>query len=337
MAEAVLVAMWLGVTLYAVFGGADFGAGVWDLLAGRAGPGRPRRVLIERSIGPVWEVNHVWLIFVLVFLWTGFPRVFAQLASTLVVPFTAAAVGIILRGSGFAFRKTVATLPLERLFGASFAASSVITPFFLGTIAGAVASGRIPARGAGDVFGSWLHPTSILGGVLAVLTCAFLAACFLAADADRSGGIGEVEWFRARALGSGALAGLVTMAGIAVLNADAPILFDGLTGRALPLVVLSAVGGIASLALLWTRRYRVARIAAVVAVVAVVWGWAAAQYPWLLVDAFEIAQGSGSRATLEAMLICLSGGAVIFVPPLAYLMMLAQRGELHDPPREEQR
>jgi len=331
VAEAVLVAMWVGVTLYTVFGGADFGAGVWDLLAGRAEPGRPRRALIEQSIGPVWEANHVWLIFVLVFLWTGFPRAFAPLASTMLIPLTAAALGIILRGSGFAFRKTVTTLPLERLFGAAFAISSLLTPFFLGTIAGAVASGRIPATGAGDTFRSWSNPTSALGGGLAVIVCAFMAAVFLAADASRSGRVVEAGWFRARALVTGAVAGGVAMAGIGVLQVDAPVLFDGLTGRGLGLVIVSAGGGTATLALLWYRRYRAARITAVVAVAAVVWGWAVGQYPWLLVDALEIADGSGSRATLQAMLVSLGIGVVLFVPPLLYLLSLAQRGDLAEP------
>ena len=328
MAEAVLVAMWLGVTLYAVFGGADFGAGVWDLVAGRAEPGSPRRALIERSIGPVWEANHVWLIFVLVFLWTGFPRVFAPLASTMLIPLTVAALGIILRGSGFAFRKHVGTIGQQRLFGASFAVASLLTPFFLGTIAGAVASGRIPATGAGDLVGSWWNPTSILGGSLAVLTAAYLAATFLAADAVRSGLPDVAAWFRIRTLIVGVAAGGVAMAGIGVLRSDAPVLYHGLTGRGIALVVVSAVAGTGSLGLVAARRYRTARVAAVVAVVAVVWGWAVGQYPWLLVGALEIADGSGSIATLRAMLISLGIGALLFVPPLVYLLVLAQRGEL---------
>jgi len=161
-----------------------------------------------------------------------------------------------------------------------------------------------------------------------VLTCSYLAASFLAADAARSGMEREADWFRSRAIVVGILTGAVAISGIAVLRSDARVLFDGLTGRALPLVALSAAAGTASLGLLWSRRYRLARTAAVLAVVAVVWGWAAAQYPWLLVNALEIADGSGSAATLRAMLISLGVGAVLFVPPLLYLMVLAQRGEL---------
>src|ERR671939_480002 len=144
LAEVVLGVAFLAIIAYALFGGADFGAGIWDLLAGGAVTGRPRRTLIEHSIGPVWEANHVWLIFVLVVLWTGFPPAFAAVASTLYLPLTAAALGMIARGSAFAFRKTVTRLGLQRLFGAAFAFSSVVTPFFLGTVAGAVASGRVP-------------------------------------------------------------------------------------------------------------------------------------------------------------------------------------------------
>ncbi len=169
-AQALLALMWTGVTAYALFAGADFGAGFWDLTAGGPERGSAQRKLIEHSIGPVWEANHVWLIFVLVVLWTGFPEAFAAIASSLYVPLTLVAVGVILRGAGFAFRKAVTGVALERLFGATFAASSVITPFFLGAVAGAVASGRVPAGIArAHPVRSFVNPTSVLGGTLAVV------------------------------------------------------------------------------------------------------------------------------------------------------------------------
>ncbi len=203
-AEALLALMWAGVTAYALFGGADFGAGFWDLLAGGPRRGSAQRQLIEHAIGPVWEANHVWLIFVLVMLWTGFPEAFAAIASSLYVPLTLVAVGVILRGAGFAFRKAVTGVALERLFGATFAASSVITPFFLGTVAGAVASGRVPAGIAeAHPVRSFVNPTSVLGGVLAVVACAYLAAVYLTADARRADDGALVEAFRLRALVSG--------------------------------------------------------------------------------------------------------------------------------------
>jgi cytochrome d ubiquinol oxidase subunit II len=326
LAEVLLAVTWVGVTAYALFGGADFGGGFWDLLAGGARRGREQRALIEHSIGPVWEANHVWLIFVLVVLWTAFPPVFAAVATTLYVPFTLAAVGIIGRGAAFAFRKSVTELPLQRLFGAAFALSSVLTPFFLGTVAGAVASGRVPPGNAtGDLVTSWWNPTSLLGGTLAVGACAYLAAAYLTADAARAGQPALAEAFRRRAIATGLVVGAVALAGIAVLRADAPVLFAGLTGRALPLVAASALAGLASLWLLVCRRFLAVRATAAVAVAAVVWGWAAGQYPWMLLGGLTIAQAAASRPVIEAVLGSLAVGALLFLPPLAWLYVLFQR------------
>ena len=325
-AEALLALMWVGVTAYALTGGADFGAGFWDLVAGGPQRGSAQRKLIEHAIGPVWEANHVWLIFVLVVLWTGFPEAFAAIASSLYVPLTLVAVGVILRGAGFAFRKAVTGVALERLFGATFAASSVITPFFLGTVAGAVASGRVPAGIAeAHPLRSFVNPTSVLGGVLAVVACAYLAAVYLTADARRAGDAALVEAFRRRALVSGVLAGGVVLGGIAVLHADAPDLFAGLTGRGAPLVVISAVAGLVSLACVWRRRFLGARMAAATAVTAVLWGWAAGQYPYLLVGEVTIREAAADPATLRAVLLSLIVGALLFVPALAALFVMAQR------------
>jgi cytochrome d ubiquinol oxidase subunit II len=198
-AQAVLAVMWIGLTLYALLGGADFGAGFWDLFAGDAQRGRPQRMLIDHVIGPVWEANHVWLIFVLVLLWTAFPPVFAAVMSTLYIPLTLAALGIIGRGAAFAFRKAVTEEWQQRLFGAVFAISSILTPLFMGAVAGAIASDRVPpGLAAGNLITSWLNPTSILGGVLAVGTCAYLAAMYLCHDAERLGWPDLADVFRRR-------------------------------------------------------------------------------------------------------------------------------------------
>ena len=259
-------------------------------------------------IGPVWEANHVWLIFVLVILWTAFAPVFAAIASTLYIPLTATAVGIILRGAGFAFRKAVEELHLKRVFGAAFASSSIITPFFLGTVAGAIASGRVPlGNAAGDHITSWLNPTSILGGTLAVVTSAFLAAVFLCHDADVRGATDLSEWFRRRALAAGIAASLVLLIGAAVLHADAPRLFDGLTGRALPIVVVSGVAEVAALFLTGRRNYVVARGAAGLATAAVVWAWAVAQYPYMLPPATRVVDVAAPAAVLTAVVTARHG------------------------------
>jgi cytochrome d ubiquinol oxidase subunit II len=325
VAVAVAVALFAGIVVYAVFGGADFGSGIWDLTAGDVERGRSTRALIDHSIGPVWEANHVWLIYVLVYLWTAFPRPFAAITTTLVVPLALAALGIVLRGAGFAFRKFSETVAQARLFGATFAASSVVTPFFLGCVAGAVASGRVPAEGGGDVWTSWTGPTSIVGGVLAVLTCAFLAATFLAAEAERAGDHDLARSLGARALGSGVVTGLVALAAVVPLEVDAPTLAHGLQGRGVVLVVGSALAGARALWLLRAGRYARARITAVLAVVAIVAGWGVGQYPWLLVDEVRIADGAGAHPTLVGLLGVTGLAAVTVVPSLAYLLWLTQR------------
>lgn len=330
--------LWLSLTAYAVLAGADFGGGVWDLAASGPRAAEQRRA-IANAMGPVWEANHVWLIFVLVVLWTAFPPAFAAIASTLYIPLTLAALGMIARGAAFAFRKTVSGLGMRRFFGAAFAFSSVVTPFFLGTIAGGVASGRVPPGIAtGDILTSWLNPTSVLGGVLAVGTCAYLAAVFLCGDALRQGLRFVASELRIRALISAFVVGAGAIAGIFVLRADAPRLFDGLTGRGLPLVILSALAGLASIGLLLARRYAWARIAAALAVTAVVWGWAAAQYPYLLQPSLSIDAAAAPRSTLTAMLVSLIVGGAILVPALVYLYTLFQRapaaGRLRSPTRE---
>jgi cytochrome d ubiquinol oxidase subunit II len=325
-AEAVLAIMWVGLTTYALFGGADFGAGFWDLLAGGTERGRAPRRLIEHSIGPVWEANHVWLIFVLVVLWTSFPPAFAAIASTLYIPLTLAALGMIARGAAFAFRHSTDQLAFQRLFGASFAFSSVTTPFFLGTIAGAVASGRVPPGiAAGDVITSWLNPTSMLGGVIAVGACAYLAAVYLCSDAQQHHDLSLLAYFRARAIVIALLLGGIALVGIAVLRADAPHLFNGLVSRGLPLILASVAAGIGSILLLARRRPGLARVAGALAVTAVIWGWAVAQYPYLLQPELTVQAAAAPETTLRAMLISLVVGAALVVPSLVFLFTLFQR------------
>jgi cytochrome d ubiquinol oxidase subunit II len=326
LADWSVAVLWVGLTLYVLLAGADFGGGFWDLFAGSTSRGREQRELIEHAIGPVWEANHVWLIFVLVTLWSAFPPVFAAVMSTLYIPLTLVALGIIIRGAAFAFRKASDTLAQQRLFGAAFAVSSVLTPFFLGTVAGGIASGRVPvAIAGGDLLTSWLNPTSVLGGVLSVGAAAYLAATYLCADARRAERAELAEAFRRRALVTGLALGLIAAAGIPVLATDAPRLFDGLTHRGLPVVVLSAVSGAVSLVLLLRRRYLPVRITAALAVGTLLWGWAVGQYPYLLEPDVTIAEGAATPAVLSATLTVLGIGALVLVPSLWWLFSLFQR------------
>ena len=242
MSTAVAVVLLLAVVAYAIFGGADFGAGFWDLTAGGPERGAHPRHTIEHSIGPVWEANHVWLIFIFVILWTSFPEAYASITLTLFVPLTIAALGIVLRGASFAFRKAVVQLRHRRLFGAGFALASVLVPYCMGAVAGGIASGRVPAGGqAGDPVHSWINPTSILGGIMAVAAAAYLAAVYLVWDARRLSDNEMTEYFRRRAIIAAGVVGVLGVIGIFVLRADASYLFQGLTSRALPLVILGTL------------------------------------------------------------------------------------------------
>jgi cytochrome bd ubiquinol oxidase subunit II len=322
------VVLFTGVLAYAVLGGADYGAGFWDLTAGGAQRGRRPRHLVDEALGPVWEANHVWLIFCLVMLWSGFPPAFAAIMTTLYIPLGLAALGIVARGAGFAFRKVMVRTDQQRVTGAAFAVSSVLTPFFFGTIAGGIASGRVPAPGNGDPIGSWLNPTSLLGGVLAVAACAYLAAVFLVAEARRRGDQELEAYLRARAWFAGGACGVLAIAGIRVLAADAPRLFDGLLGRGLPLVVTSGAAGLAALVLLRRAAPRLLQGLAVIAVAAVVAGWGVAQYPYLLGTRMTIADAAAPPATLWTLTIVAAVALLVVVPAMALLFTLAQRGRL---------
>jgi cytochrome bd ubiquinol oxidase subunit II len=328
VSTAVAVVLLLAVVAYAVFGGADFGAGFWDLTAGGPQRGERPRDVIEHSIGPVWEANHVWLIFIFVILWTSFPEAYASITLTLFVPLTIAALGIVLRGASFAFRKAVVGMRYRRAFGAAFAVSSVLVPYCMGAIAGGIASGRVPAGGqAGDPVQSWINPTSVLGGVLAVATAAYLAAVYLVWDARR---LDEemAEYFRRRAVAAAAGVGVIGLVGIFVLAADASYLFDGLTSRALPLVILSALCGLGALVLLVRNAPRGARLLAVIAVASVIAGWGVAQWPYLLPESLTFSAAAAPAGTLAAVLVVVLLAGAIVVPGFVLLFVLHQKGLL---------
>ena len=257
MDTAAAILLFAAITIYAIFGGADFGAGFWDLTAGGTKRGERPREVIDHSIGPVWEANHVWLIFIFVVLWTCFSEAYASITLTMFVPLTLAAFGIVLRGASFAFRKAVFRERSRRRFGAIFAVSSVLVPFCFGAIAGGIASGRVPAGGqAGDPLHSWINPTSVVVGLLAVSVTAYVAAVLLTWDARRLSDDSMVAYFRIRAVAAGAVAGAVALVGLFVMRSDASYVFGGLTSRALPLVIISAVAGLGALLLLRGRPHR---------------------------------------------------------------------------------
>jgi cytochrome d ubiquinol oxidase subunit II len=336
VSTAVAVVLLLAVVAYAIFGGADFGAGFWDLTAGGPERGEHPRDMIEHSIGPVWEANHVWLIFIFVILWTSFPEAYASITLTLFVPLTLAALGIVLRGASFAFRKAVVQLRYRRLFGGGFALSSVLVPYCMGAVAGGIASGRVPAGGqAGDPVDSWINPTSIFGGILAVAVAAYLAAVYLVWDARRLSDNEMTEYFRRRAIIAAGVVGVLGVVGIFVLRADASYLFQGLTSQALPLVILGTLCGVAALVLLLRSAPRGARLLAVFAVLGVIIGWAVAQWPYILPQTLTFAAAASPSGTLTAVLIVVVLAVLIVAPGFILLYVLDQRGLLPEEGAEE--
>jgi cytochrome d ubiquinol oxidase subunit II len=317
---AILVAL----VLYAVTGGADYGGGIWDLLA--SGPRkREQRALIEHAIGPIWEANHVWLILVIVLLFSGFPRAFAEISIALFAPLLLLLVGIVLRGAAFTFRTY--DRPDDRVqarWGLLFSSSSVLAPLVLGAVVGALASGRLGAAARAADPLAWAGPFPLVVGLLAAALFAWLAAAYLAVEAEGA----LREDFRRRAIAAG-LAALALAALAAVLSrSEAPLVFDGLTGRwwSVPLVGATAACAAVALSALHSGRVRLARAAAAVQVALIVAGWGAAQHPYLVVPDLTLESASAPRAVQVALLWALGAGAVALFPAL-YLLFRVFKGE----------
>jgi cytochrome d ubiquinol oxidase subunit II len=346
-ADAVGGILLAGITLYAVLGGADFGGGLWDLLAGGDRRGAAPRALIDESITPVWEANHVWLVFDLVIFWTAFPHAFAAVMTALALPIWLAAAGIVLRGAGFAFRMEITQVRWQRVAGAAFAFSSLVTPFFMGTVIGAIATGAVPANASHASLAAWTSPTALLAGFLFVAACGYLAAVYLVGEAERRADQPMRSYFTRRAQAAALIAGALSLAALAALDTANPPLYARLTGRALPLVLAAGICGLAVLALLaagprgWLRPGRWAgliRVIAALGVAAVVWGWGVAQYPVLLPGTTVTLSNAGAPdSTLVAIVVLAIIAALLIGPPFALLYILQGRrllgaGEQAAPP-----
>ncbi|HLI42189.1 MAG TPA: cytochrome d ubiquinol oxidase subunit II [Streptosporangiaceae bacterium] len=325
-ADAVGGILMAGVTLYAVLGGADFGGGLWDLLAGGTARGQAPRALIDESITPVWEANHVWLVFDLVIFWTAFPHAFASVMTALALPIWLAVAGIVLRGAGFAFRKELTRLPARRAAGATFAFSSLLTPFFMGTVIGAIAAGAVPADAARASLAAWTSPTALLAGFLFVAACGYLAAVYLTGEAARRADRRMQAYFARRARAAAIAAGALSLAALAELHASDPALYSRLTGRALPLVILSGACGLAVLVLLAGGWRHGTRIVAALGVAAVIWGWGVAQYPVLLPGtAVTLGTAGAPDSTLTALVVLFIAAGLLVGPSFALLFALQGR------------
>jgi cytochrome bd ubiquinol oxidase subunit II len=323
-----LVFVLAGLTLYTVLGGADLGAGFWQLAAGSGTGGEEVREHAHRAMGPVWEANHVWLVFVLTVFWTAYPRAFSSIASTLAVPLFIALIGIVFRGAAYALRSGAATLRESAWIDTVFSISSILVPFSLGAALGGIATDRVPVgNAAGDLWTSWLNATSVFIGVLAVATSAYIAAVYLAADAAHDGEVALEGGFRRRALLAGSAAGALAIAGIFVTAADNHHLFHSLSsGRALPAAIASGVFGIATLVLVKRRHYEPARYGAALAVAAIIVGWTLSRWPELL-PGLRLHQAAAGHDTLVCLVVAVLGGGAIVFPALALLFRLALVGQ----------
>jgi cytochrome d ubiquinol oxidase subunit II len=321
-----------GLAMYTVLAGADFGAGLWQLLAGPGPRGERIREHAHHSMAPVWEANHVWLIFVLTVFWTAYPRALGSIASTLAVALSAAALGIIFRGAAYALREGAASDREAGVIDTIFAVSSIITPFALGAAVGAIATDRVPmGNAAGRLFSSWLNGPSVLIGVLAVASCAYLAAVYLAADAARLGDDELQRAFRLRALVMGAVAGGLALVGVVVLEANYHGLYHSLVdGSGLPALVVSALAGVATLGLVWRHRYEWARYSAALAVAAIVAGWALARWPVIL-PGLTVHQAAAGHDTLVWVVVAVLVGGLILFPSLGLLFRLSLTGRFRGP------
>ncbi|MEF9902434.1 cytochrome d ubiquinol oxidase subunit II [Streptomyces sp. P9-A2] len=330
MADLIAWVMVLAIAAYACAGGTDYGAGFWDLMAGGAERGeRPRR-LIDHAMAPVWEANNVWLIFVLIVMWTGFPTMFQAVFAAMWLPLALAAVGLVLRGAGFALRKPTRRLAQRRIYGAAFAIPSLLTPFFFGAVLGGIASGRV-AVGTTASADAWANPTSVLTGLLAIAATAFLGAVFLCSDARRFGADDLVDYFRVRALFAFAAVVVLALVALPVTHDDARYVWEGLTGGwGLLLVVLAAVCGLATVLLMLRRSHGWSRYTSVASVALTVGAWGFAQRPYLLPTSLTVTEAAGAAHTLRWLVIVTVIAIVLVGPALVLLYRLDTMGELEE-------
>ncbi|MEU0069878.1 cytochrome d ubiquinol oxidase subunit II [Streptomyces sp. NPDC006332] len=328
IADVVAWVLLAAVAAYACAGGTDYGAGFWDLLAGGAERGRRPRWLIDHAMAPVWETNNVWLIFVLVIMWTGFPVLFQTVFTAMWLPLALAAVGLVLRGAGFALRKPTRRLARRRIYGALFAVSSLLTPFFLGAAVGGLATGRV-TPGTKASADAWSNGTSVIAGLLTIAATAFLGAVFLSADARRFDAPDLVGYFRLRAWCSLVVIAVLAVVGLAVTHDAARYVYDGLTsGSGLALVLAAVACAVITAGLLYRRATGWARFTAVGSVALVVVAWGLAQRPYLIPTSLTVSQAAGVSTTLRWLLLVTLVAVLLVGPPLILLYRLDTRGIL---------
>ena len=323
----------LTITAYSVAGGVDYGAGIWDLLAGRGSRADRARELIDHAMAPVWEANNVWLVLAIVVCWTGFPLLFQSVFASLYPVFAVALLALILRGAFFAFRHVWAGPRGQRGTGVVFGISSVLAPFFFAAALGAIASGRVAVGGPDiPVWQACFNPTSISFGLVSLAATAFIGASFLVGDARRFGMPDMVDYFRRRAVVATAVLIVVGTMALAVIGLENSRLLRAMliglgTPFALATVIFTPVVGF----LLWRGFLHWYRLLSVVVVGSLVFAWGFGQSPYLLPGQLTIAQAAAPLGTEVLLSIVTVLMVVLVVPSLALLVYLDQRGALESP------
>jgi cytochrome bd ubiquinol oxidase subunit II len=317
--------IWFALIAYAVLGGADFGGGVWDLLA-RGPRAEKQRAAIASALGPVWEANNVWLIFVIVLTWTTFPIVYAAISTALFIPLTLALVGIIFRGAAFGFRSAYGRrIGVAEAWGYVFSVASVVTPFLLGMIAGAIAGGDIHIHGrqvVANYWTTWTTPFAFACGAFALGLCSVLAATYLTAEAQTNGDHQMLGIFLPRAILAGAATAVIGAIAALLARWEEPVLWEGLVGRALPLSLGAVLVGLATAATLVLGRYRLARMLVAAETALIIAAWGVAQYPYLIVPDLTLQNAASPASTLTFAIISSLLGMLILLPSLWYLFVI---------------
>ncbi len=337
---AVAVLLWLSIIVYATLGGADFGAGVWQFFVfGSGKKAAAEREIITHAIGPVWEANNVWLVYLVVGLFTGFPIVAGTLATSLFIPLSLALIGIVLRGAAFAFEESIPqSFDVHAIYGRMFSAASVFTPFLLGTCAAAVASGQLRVKNGQvpvAVFGPWLTPFAIIVGLMGLAICATLAAVYLTVEAEQQQKPELIEAFRIRALLAGGVTAVLAAIALALSPFEAPIIWNGMLDHALWAVAVTMVIGLATAAALFYRRFRLARALVVLMTAGIIGTWGLSQLPYVVPPDLTITGAASPQAMMQAFFISALVGMFILIPSIWLLLHVFKVEEKLPPVHEK--
>ena len=326
IADILLSILWLALFIYAIFGGADFGAGMLELFA-TGESGARQEALIDESIGPVWESNHVWLIFLLVVFFTAFPPAFAAINVVLFIPLMIAVIGIVLRGASFVFKThgIIRRSRIVRILSRTFSVASAMTPFFLALVGGAIASGVIVIQNKSQIVtntgSDWLTPFTLTVGAMSLSLCVTISAIYMTVEATTRGETELAEAFRLRGLVAGAITAVFGLLGLILSPSEAASLWNGMLNKAIPVVIITMLVGIATAAALWFRRYVWARVLVVILTASLLLAWGVSQYPYIIPPDVKVtdANASSPLETQQFLLVGIIIALIIVIPSLWFL------------------